>query len=299
MVRVRMPSVDDFENDSTLLNFLSDQLLGGNLTILLGAGISVYFGLPSWRELIERLFASKRSTVPNIDQKRQAEYFRNKFYPDDKLGFLNAVKSALYQDVKADFDVMRGHTTLAAISSLVMASKRGSASEVITFNWDDLLEIYLEYHGFVTLSIGEEHHWSGNSDVTVLHPHGLLPLSDRRRPTHDIVFDQLSYTEVIGNQASPWRQLLLSIMRAHTCLFIGLSGNDDNLDSLLMACKQTHASVEEGSPYWGIAFTTSNDEPTTMFWKSRGVFLKQISDYDHELPQFLFQICQIAASKRA
>jgi len=291
-----MATIDDWQQEPTLLRFLSKQLANGSLTLVLGAGVSDHFGLPSWRTLIKNLFAAKRSPVPRKDPKRQAEDFRNRYYESDVPGFLKAVKVALYRGVKVDFDSMRSHNTLAAIASLVMASNRGSASRVITFNFDDLLEIYLEYHGFVTLSVGERMHWSRAVDVTVLHPHGLLPYKGPRLDSADIVFDQFSYTKVIGTPGSAWRQLLLSTMRTHTCLFIGLSGDDDNLDSLLEKCMNQHASRLDNSLFWGVAFSTS--DKNEKFWKRRRVFLKKVDDYDRALAQFLFQICQGAAALR-
>ena len=296
MTRLSMATLDDWQQESTLLRFLSAQLVSGSLALVLGAGVSDHFGLPGWPLLIKTLFSSKRSAVPRKDPKRQAEDFRNQYYENDVPGFLKAVKLALYRDVKIDFESMRSHNTLAAIASLVMASRRGSASRVITFNFDDLLEIYLEYHGFVTLSVGERMHWSRAVDVTVLHPHGLLPYRGPRVASADIVFDQLSYTKAIGTKGSAWRQMLLSTMRTHTCLFIGLSGDDDNLDSLLERCMNQHASRLDNSLFWGVAFSTS--EGNGSFWRRRKVFLKQVDDYDRALPQFLFQICQGAAALR-
>src|SRR5580700_3810776 len=123
MTRLSMATVDDWQQESTLLRFLSKQLAKGSLTLVLGAGVSDHFGLPSWPELIQRLFAAKRSSVPKKDPKRQAEDFRNRYFETDVPGFLKAVKLALYRDVRIDLDSMRSHNTLAAIASLVMASK--------------------------------------------------------------------------------------------------------------------------------------------------------------------------------
>ena len=297
MVRLRMASMDDWEDDKILLDFLAKQQARGSLTLILGAGMSSHFGLPSWPKLIKRLFASKGSPAPKKDAKRQAEDYRSTYFPGDVPGFLADVKSSLYRDVKVDFGSMRSHNSLAAIASLAMGSRRVGVSEIVTFNFDDLLEIYLEYHGFVTVSVGDRTYWSKSGDVTVLHPHGLLPRSSRRTASADIVFDQYSYTEAIGTKGSAWRQLLLSIMRTHTCLFIGLSGDDDNLDSLLERCGKQHASRLDNSLFWGVAFSTT--DKNARFWKRRGIFLKRVADYDQALAQFLFKICQGAAEIRS
>jgi SIR2-like domain len=257
---------------------LSEQLASGSLTLILGAGVSAHFGLPSWPEPVERLFQSRRTTTPEKDLKRQAEYFRNRYHKDDVGGFLSAVRSALYRDVSIDFDSMRSHNTMAAIASIVMVSNRTNrASQIITFNWDDLLETYLQYHGFVAQSVGDEKYWSRGVDVSVLHSHGFLPRgSNTALGSKDIVFDQFSNTKAIGPNGEAWRQLLLSVMRTHTCIFIGLSGDDDNLDSLLGRCQAQHASDLEGSAYWGITLATGNEQ--SEFWDRRGVYLKVVND---------------------
>jgi hypothetical protein len=287
-----MASLADYEDDETLNKYLSEQLTAGSLTLVLGAGVSTHFGLPSWKKLIGRLFKAKRAATPKRDPKRQAEEYRNRYHKNDVKGFLKAVRTALYRDISIDLDAMRSHNTMAAVASVIMVSNRRSGtSQIITFNWDDLLETYLEYHGFVTQSVGEEKYWSKGVDVTILHPHGCLPYAEgRRRASRDIIFDQFSYTKAIGTKGDAWRQLLLSVMRTHTCLFIGLSGGDDNLDSLLERCMAQHASGLDHSLYWGIAFSTSDKDST--FWERRRVFLKTVPDYKKSLSQFLFRICQ-------
>ncbi len=144
----RMATADEFEDRPTLLKYLGEQLFLGRLTPVLGAGISTSFGLPDWPELLRRLYLSKGVTAPSeSDLARQAQDFRLRYYQRDFCGFLDAVRSALYQGVAVDFERIRASATLDAIASLVMASLRGNTSEIITFNWDDLLEIYFKYHG--------------------------------------------------------------------------------------------------------------------------------------------------------
>ena len=103
----------------------------------------------------------------------------------------------------------------------------------------------------------------------------------------------------MGKADSPWRQTVLTILRRRTCLFIGLSGKDDNLDSMLNECRDQHASRGESSAYWGITFSTADDDVARRIWQSRGVFYNKITDYTQDLPDFLFAICQKAATYRA
>lgn len=299
MVKAWMQNRDDFENENSLVGYLSSQLSRGRLSLVLGAGVSTAFGMPDWPGLLRRLYDEQGIDLPqSYSYARQAEHLREACYRDDHGGFAAAVRTALYRDVDASFEQLRSNGTIAAIGSLVMASCRGSVSEVITFNWDNLLELFLAYHGFVVNSVHSEQHWGGAEDVTVLHPHGYIPVAADEPSSSEIVFDQLSYSSVIGDSARPWRQRLLSIMRTHTCLFIGLSGDDPNLDSLLVACQPEHASLREHTAFWGVRFTDSNDAVEAGFWERRGVFCHAVSDYITALPNFLFLICQEAARKR-
>jgi NAD-dependent SIR2 family protein deacetylase len=290
---------DEFAAEDKLREYLADQLLAGRLALILGAGVSVPFGLPQWPALVTSLYATKSAAPPaNQSVERQAEVFRLTHFQNDRPGFLAAVRAAMYSGADTSFAALRKNETLAAIASLVMASHRGSASEVITFNFDDLLEVYLRYNGLIATSISTATDWSGYSDVTVYHLHGLLP-SDRALTTSEnIIFDQQSFSAMIGDDKNPWRQLVMSILRRKTCLFIGLSGHDNHLDSLLLAANDQHACRQASTTFWGVTFSTNSDSAPQMIWESRGVFYKVISDYDAALPNFLFSICQEAAKRR-
>lgn len=299
MVKAWMQSRDDFDSEDSLRQYLATQLSRGRLSMLIGAGVSTAFGLPDWRGLLERLFGNRGEVPPQrYSLTRQAEHYRDKFHQGDDVGFIKSVHDALYHGVDASFEKLRTSKTLAAIGSLVMASCRGSIAEVVTFNWDNLLELYLAYHGFVTGSLATETHWAGVYDVSVLHPHGFIPFRLEDGASEGIVFDQISYSAVIGDEARPWRQRLLSIMRRHTCLFIGLSGDDPNLDSLLCVCQPEHASQHEKTAFWGARFTTSADPVEHGFWEKRGVYCKVLGDYENGLPDFVFSVCQEAAMRR-
>jgi hypothetical protein len=112
-----------------------------------------------------------------------------------------------------------------------------------------------------------------------------------------IVFDQMSYSQVMGDDSKPWRQAILSIMRTRTCLFIGTSGEDPNMDSMIVRCRDIHPAKDKRPVYWGVWFST--DASAAELWRSRGVFPWIVKDYESDLPGVLFRICQDAARQRA
>lgn len=293
-----MITKDDYSDDRILIPYIAEQLVKGRLSLILGAGISAIFGLPKWEDLIKRLYKAQKKTPPKGKSfELLAEYFRREFYTNEYDGYIKAIHNALYKGIDTSFNALRLNGTLASIGSLVMASRRGSVSEVITFNFDNLLELYLSYHGFVTKSssLNDYLDWVDYSDVTVYHLHGMIPFDINQEYSKKIIFDQKSFSEIIGQENNPWRQLVLTLMRRHICLFIGLSGDDMNLDSILSSVHKSHIISINKIPYWGITFSTDGSRAKAGQWEDRGVFYKRISNYQHDLPEFLFSVCQEAA----
>jgi hypothetical protein len=181
-----------------------------------------------------------------------------------------------------------------------MASRRGSASKVINFNFDDLLETYLEYHGVVTASVFNDRHWAGNHDVTVYHPHGFLPQQKDRRRSSDIVFDRDGYLRIMASEGNNlWRPLLQTCLRSHTFIIIGLSGQDIHLQSLLHPLKNNHAICNERIAFSSVTFAERDkmDADIVTNMESWGVFTKPLDSWD-KLPDYLFRICQEARIHR-
>jgi len=288
---------DSWRNRSNLVDHLAQQLVRGRLGIFLGAGVSAFYGLPEWTELVNRL--SRRLGEPDLeggdDPIVRVGALRARHFKDKKDEFLAAVKADLYEGKTLDFEQIRKNDTLAGIGSLVMSSKRGSAAKVITLNYDDLLENYLEFHGFVTSSVWRQAHWANADDVTVYHPHGFLPLAPERRDSDDIVLGTEQYYDVMKSQ---WRPLLETFLRTHTFLYIGLSGADMHLQSLIHGIKDVHAITAERILYHTVRFNIAgkrDDIGDTL--EPQGVFTHTITDHS-EIPPLLFAISQAARKIR-
>jgi len=292
-----MPTAEQYEDLETLVDILADHLVIRRIALVLGAGVSIDFGLLSWNDLLWRLYASVGQTPPNDDVYRQAEHFKREHCGSDSHRFMELVREALYSSLDISAANLTANPLLSALGALVMSSLRGSATDVVTFNFDDLVETYLEYHGFVTASVAEQRHWAPHADVTVYHPHGLLPHRAGVDFSEDIVFDQKSYSKLNAEGSGPWRQRILVILRHHFPLFIGLSGRDANLDMLLIEAQRTHIAYAESDPFWGACFCLSGDRYTAGFWRERGIVPIFVTSHS-EIPGILFRVCQAAATKR-
>lgn len=296
-IKFDMCDIDSWNNEHALVWHLSNNLCQGHLSLFLGSGISQPFLGLSWKELVAKLFASKHEKMPDCSLEDAATRFRYNYFANDTLGYLNAVGGALYSNSNLSFEILRRNDTLGAIGAFAMASLRGNARGIVTLNFDDVLELYLRYHGFVTRSVAEDIHWSGLADITIYHPHGFLPSSlNSSSYSSDIVFDKNSYGRALGGSGSKWREIIFSILRTNTCLFLGLSGADLQLTAWLADAVKDHPAIRANNlPYWGVAFSTDAGSGVKASWKDLGIFCMHVNDYHKHLPNFLFSVCQQAA----
>jgi hypothetical protein len=287
----------EFEDRDKVCDHLSELLSEGRIGLFLGAGISKPMGLPDWNEFVTRLFVTKGKPQPvNLSLERQAEIFKLDCFDTDFDGYLKFLQQELYKSADTSFKKMISNNTLSAIGSLVMSSRRGSVSEVVTLNWDNLIELYLSYHGFTVQSVIDSQHWASLADVIIYHPHGFIPC-DGDNFSKQLIFDQSSYSQTVGDLSKAWNQKILTLIRSKFVIFIGLSGDDFNLDSLISHFSSDHIAKISGCPFWGVTFTKNTNDPSNKIWKKRGVYPVEITDYENDLPDFLFKICQGAALK--
>jgi hypothetical protein len=294
-----MINPSEWDDQTLLMNHLARALNESRVAVVLGAGISKPLGLPDWPTLIERLYESRGEPKPASGSlPAQAEYLFSKYFKDDPVEANKAVSTSLYRDFLLKYETLRLNATMSAIGSLVMSSVRGRATSVITFNFDDLLEAFLEFHGFVVHSVGDPAHLTRTADAVVYHPHGLLPIRPNAKISSEIVFDKKRYSQIVGDERNPWRQVIVSTLRTRLCLFIGLSGDDDNLDSILVRVQELHGYANTRSAFWGVRLTVGDKPVEDQQWTSRGVYVKKLSSFD-DLPTFLFNVCQTAAQLRS
>ena len=293
-----MSAKDAWSNRDAVVRHLAQQLNRGRLVLFLGAGVSGFYGLPQWEDLVARLCELNAATPPKKgdDLVTKVGALKTRYYKDKADKFREDVKSVLFKGVDIDFYKLRKNDLLSAIGAMLMASKHGAAIDLITLNYDDLVELYLEFHGLVTLSVHTERHWRSDADVTIYHPHGLLSLDPKRGDSKGIVFGTREYDEIMRAE-SLWRSRLLSILRSHTALYLGISGSDRHLQALLDDVNRSHAIYDDRYAYHGVRFSKSSDDDVTIVLDGYGVSTWQVADYD-ELPTFLFDICQAARRER-
>jgi hypothetical protein len=140
--------------------------------------------------------------------------------------FNKAVADALYAST---------YELSPALTAIVSAGAR----RICTYNFDDLIEEALAIQGipFRSLTPGDpvDAEFTG---TTVFHPHGFLTasMSAEECANTQIVLSEEDYHNLYGNPYS-WANLIqLSLLLAHTCVFIGVSLTDPSIRRLLDTC---------------------------------------------------------------
>jgi hypothetical protein len=229
------------------------------LVLFLGAGVSLEYGLPAWRNLVlELLFEHVADGSPlrqiAINYRRAvsdwlADYFAygpvvlarliedfvagTSGLPGNQHGqarteFLKLLQEGLYSASTAP----PNRTSLRAIADLV-ARKSGNIPAIVSFNFDDLLEQELTRRKVRFNSV----YAAGRVDhgvVPIIHAHGFIPQKGEP-PSADIVFTERDY-HTLTEGVFHWALTeIIWYLRHHTVLFIGLSMSDPSLRRLLDA----------------------------------------------------------------
>jgi len=256
---VEKPSVDWRQQRENRLRDLSSDYSDGNLTLVLGAGVSIDSGMPDWSSLLDSLFVrlltrelaegsdirdeeiaaivKRLKDVDDPSPLMTARYLRKGLtdLPSDASDtFHSTVSNVLYESAKRH---SRADTWVKALAKMTHPRRTGAkVKAVVTYNFDDLLEKELTKTGDLYRSIFREGETATNDELPIYHVHGFLP---EDRDTYDhleestLVFSEEGYHEIYVDSYH-WSNLVqLNLLRESTCLFIGLSLTDPNLRRLL------------------------------------------------------------------
>nr|WP_319998157.1 SIR2 family protein [uncultured Draconibacterium sp.] len=275
-----------------VIDYIADELINSRLMIVLGSGISLALNIPSWDKLVEEM-----CNLANVEYGASNDKYVLMKYCKAKLGsnYISTVKNVLYARYNPQLKEIAGNELLVALGALIIGSKRGKATNVITYNYDDVLETYLLYHGYMPNVISQVPYVKIDADVQVYHPHGYLPKyfgEDSK-----IVLDQDSYSES-GNILDPIYREIESAALSSTLLMIGTSGEDNNINSLLVNVKKSHISNSDVSRIVGFIFKLDSDlkDYEENAFKEKGIFCIRITDYS-EIPNYISKICRKALLK--
>jgi hypothetical protein len=229
----------------------------GDLVLVLGAGASKGVGLPDWDTLLRTLlievfdtdrdaggpqslamaqmFSELFSPGPLVAARFFRRHFREqKSKSPDALPFESVIRNALYEKLPAS----------AATSSplfqeirqfCVAAGKSPVLDSIITYNYDDVLERYLDNIGIEIPydPIYEVGMRPASDRLPIYHVHGYLPGTGDLPTSPRIVLSEDVYHEQYTDIYS-WSNIVqINKFTEKTCLFVGVSLSDPNLRRLL------------------------------------------------------------------
>ncbi len=297
---------ETYLDDEKALSTLADALQRGQLVLFLGAGVSKAASrkIPTWVDLVTEC-CQKKNVSFDANKAASNTYLRKRIEEVERKcseeEYLALVENALYGNVKYDISLMKTDL-FVALGSLVMNSLRGAAGAVVTYNFDDLLEWYLCYHGVRVEIVSKFPALSSRADVRVLHPHGFLPRLERfrGRRTNEIVFSQQKYEAEMTSQVSPRNEAQRALLGCNVGLFVGLSGEDPHISSL---CEKVYNGIIRKERIIGFQlFVDESNEvesdeeqrERTDYNLARGIVSLHVEKYE-DVPEFLLSICRRAA----
>ncbi|MBC7909771.1 MAG: SIR2 family protein [Pyrinomonadaceae bacterium] len=263
------------QNQKEIIEQVRKAYRANNLTLYLGAGVSMGNGLPSWDKLVLAMYFSaiKRDDIvegirpfPNylfaiaewhLERRKEplditARKIRN-LYADETL-FLDKLHETLY----AGFEVQNTRTiktpnvaslrnanpTLRAVADLCKkrSSSRARVNSVISYNYDNLLELAIKDAKVQPIWRADQRLKRGG--LPVYHVHGFIPIEGTRSTLDEVVFTEEQYYLAAQNAYS-WSNLTqIKHLSNSVGLMIGLSVTDRNMRRLLDALKKTPLTPE-------------------------------------------------------
>lgn len=241
-----------------VLNDIKKAYNKGNFSLILGAGVSCSAGFPNWETLLNSLYANFVNKVFNDDivSDDTLQAITKKFIEinnsstlaaarylkaglsqkDNDVHFITAVKKALYNSPR------KSSLLMDAIINLCTPKRSGAKiKSIITYNFDDLVEEYLNKVKLEYKTIYKDEELHDSDELPIYHVHGFISSRGDIEKDVSLVFSEEAYHKVYS-EPYHWSNLVqLATLRDNNCLMIGLSLSDPNLRRLLEIAAQKHS----------------------------------------------------------
>lgn len=300
------------------------------LVLFLGAGVSKAAGINDWNDMISDLLVlmikNKFSNNSIAINKSETDLFLkemkklNENSPLLQAAFIKAglgnlfekeVSNLLYKNINND---TKGTSKLLkSIAKLCLPRRNGiGVQAVVTYNFDDLLEVNLDKFNIEYHSLYNEMDYTAPDKLGVYHVHGFLPrYTDEYEQLSEslLVFSEDGYHSLYNDPYS-WANITqLNFLRENTTLMIGLSLTDPNLRRLLAISNRKTKTTkhyafmkrydfsipsDNGDIRVNIiqAFNTVNNELQEKFFEQLGIKVIWVEKYD-EIPTLVESIKSI------
>lgn len=304
------------------ITYLKGEFSKDNITLFLGAGVSIDANIPDWFSFVNELYSMMFSKI--LDKKIFDDSFKEQLkklanlYKDNNLiiqlrqirsqfktnEYFNIVKKALYKNnPKPDTEILK------SIAYMCKPRRDGvGVKSIITYNFDDLVELALLNLKIENNSISCEKDETDISKLNIYHVHGYLPRLANSSIANqtELIFSEEDYHRVYSD-AYCWSNLVqLNHLREDVCIFIGCSLNDPNLRRLLDITYQkrqmnkhyailkklfvSESEFEEIDQNALNEFKKIDLNLKTFFYEKIGLNIIWIDEYN-EIPEILKRIC--------
>ena len=282
----------------------------GKILFIVGAGVSMGSGLPSFQDLVKDLYKqldiSIYECIKNIKPKIS-------FYPYDYPGLNPSQLIEVKAFCEAEYDLVLGllerrldtrshdrveirtkvaeifHESNAKFSSLhqsiIDLSNRGDGLAVITTNYDLLLEAAAKNlkNNQHTYSIGGIMRPSYNPEFSgILHIHGAL-FEEKGKYSDIVLTDQDFGQYYLRGRSLP--DFIYDAARLYSIVLIGYSANDPPMKYLLSAVAADHNRFPDIKPRYIFFGEETRNEIDLAYWEGRGIkpIYYQVNGYDHSI----------------
>ncbi|MBR0572848.1 SIR2 family protein [Pasteurella atlantica] len=252
------------------LNILKRSNGNNKLTIFVGAGVSKSSGLPLWQDLVQMIKSELSINDNETDYLKIAQLY-----------YLSCGETSYYQRIKEFFPE---HIEPTIIQKLIFELK---PANIITTNWDSLLEKTARDNGYIYDVISKDEHLVQSE----LENHIIKMHGDFR--DNNIVFKEDDYINYQKNFPLI-ENFIKSILSTNTILFIGYSYNDINLKQISKWIQNNSKSIP---PMFLVVF--KEDKNQRQYLKNFGIktILIEKEDkrfgldsYSNKLATFLYDL---------
>lgn len=228
-----------------------DVIAQSNNVLFLGAGVSMSANMPSWKDLLKGLMGEvKQLKTTTLEAFKELSSHVLEECGDSNLIMGRYLQTAisLYNN-KAVFSELiqkylyNENNTSPLLMNLARIVQHKKVNEVISYNFDDLLEqnlVKLNLTDSIDFTaISKDAEIKGHNTLPIYHVHGIIP---KVGPVDTVVFSEEEYHKRYST-AYHWSNVeqLHALTRTH-CFFVGLSMTDPNLRRLLDAAKEMNNS---------------------------------------------------------
>jgi hypothetical protein len=233
------------------LERLEHSVAHGAITLVLGAGVSLSRGVPTWRELAARIWKRAHGTVlalPGHPFELQFAFELASHALDERrrertgrlpAPFARALREVIYSRSAGP---ARGGDSLSIVAGILRREHPRPdrrIARVITFNVDDHLERDVHRGRSwkarpIVWPVSRESHSPRHAaprPIPVYHIHGFLPLRPDTYPSAPdaLVFTDAEYWSTVAQPSGFANRVVAHALHDSACIFVGLSMSDVNL----------------------------------------------------------------------